>query len=104
MIQCSGTNLFDVVAVLDPLSELAQRVAPLLYMLHEELGASVRVYMLPQSEVTEAPLKSFYRFVSPAVGQGAGAASFATIPTATFLSLPEQIVLTMKVWLHVMCE
>ena len=58
----SGT---DVVALLDPVSDAAQRVAPLLLTLRDRLGASIRLYLNPGTQYRDNPLKSFYRFVAP---------------------------------------
>lgn len=65
-------------------------MAPLLVMLHEALGADVDLYLMPALDVSEMPIKSYYRFVEPVL---AGAES----PAAVFENLPTQHILTMKV-------
>eukprot|EP01138_Halocafeteria_seosinensis_P009121 gb/GECG01009322.1/.p1 GENE.gb/GECG01009322.1/~~gb/GECG01009322.1/.p1 ORF type:complete len:1822 (+),score=218.11 gb/GECG01009322.1/:1-5466(+) len=55
----------DVVAILDPVSDAAQRVAPLLLTLRDQLGATVRLYYNPGTSYKENPLMSFFRFVAP---------------------------------------
>lgn len=68
---------FIVEAILDPLSEDAQRAAPLLLMLRDELGAKVSVQLTPATDVSELPLKSFYRFVA---GGNRSSALFSRVP------------------------
>lgn len=64
-------------------------MAPMLVMLHEALGADVTVYLMPALEMSEMPIKSYFRFVEPALaGQS---------PAAVFEHLPTQHILTMKV-------
>ncbi len=79
----------SVVSVLDPASPKGMRMAPMLVMLHEALGADVTVYLMPALEMSEMPIKSYFRFVEPALaGQS---------PAAVFEHLPTQHILTMKV-------
>lgn len=53
----------QVVAFLDPISPVAQRIAPLLSCLHEGVGAGLIVFLNPQPDVTEFPIKRYYRAV-----------------------------------------
>jgi len=79
----------SVTVVLNPLSEAAQRVAPLLLVLRDELKVPLRVLLLPDTTVTEFPLSKFYRYV---VGADVGEVS----PGALFSTLPYKHVLTMR--------
>jgi len=97
-----GSGL-SVTAVLDPLTEEAARIAPLLQLLRDRLGASVRVFLLPSAEgYSELPLRSYYRLVMPADPQPAGGdgASGSPLswkhPRALFRWLPPAAVLTAK--------
>ena len=53
----------ELVAILDPLSKQAQRLAPLLMELHSSLGLSVTVHLNPELSISEFPLENFYRYV-----------------------------------------
>ena len=53
----------QVVAVVDPLSVAAQRITPTLLMLRDVFNMSVTVVLNPATDITEFPLKNFYRFV-----------------------------------------
>jgi UDP-glucose:glycoprotein glucosyltransferase len=82
-----------VTAVLDPLSEAAQKIAPLLRTLRDVLGLRVRVVLVPPLEVSELPLKKFYRFVLDADGASGGGLRTAG---AHFAGLPRQHTLTLR--------
>ncbi len=47
--------------VLNPLSRAGQRLGALLPLLREALGAGVVLWLNPPRELTEMPLKSYYR-------------------------------------------
>ncbi|MCO5110351.1 MAG: hypothetical protein M9929_05840 [Burkholderiaceae bacterium] len=85
-----------VTAVLDPTSEAAARLAPLLLMARDYLGATVTVHLTPKERLTELPFKSFYRFVLPPATVPIAATAR---PAATFGWLPASPILTFK--LHV---
>ncbi|KAA0156433.1 hypothetical protein FNF29_01225 [Cafeteria roenbergensis] len=79
----------EVEALLDPVSEAAQRAAPLLQLLRDAMGARVRVYLHPSTNMRgtgedsdrKLPLSSFYRFAGPGMGPGAAdSASFDGLP------------------------
>ncbi len=57
----SGSAL-SVFAALNPLSDAGQRTAPILLMLRDALGAEVTVHLLPEANLAELPIKSFYRY------------------------------------------
>ena len=80
----------SVTVVLDPLTEAAQRVAPLLLVLRDELRVPLRVLLLPQLQISEFPLSKFYRYV---VGSDVGAVA----PKAEFNDLPRKHVLTLRI-------
>jgi hypothetical protein len=91
-----------VTAIVDPASEEAQRMAPLLMMLRDRLGATVKVHLAPTMELTEMPLKSYYRYVLPAELGGSGATATSPDawrkPAAAFAWLPGPTVLTAKLY------
>ena len=49
-------------AIFDPLSEAAQRAAPVLLALRDVLGLKVRLVLAPDPELSEMPLQKYYRF------------------------------------------
>lgn len=51
-------------AVLNPLSRGAQRLSALLLLLRQLLGPSMALALNPQRDITEMPLKSYYRWAA----------------------------------------
>jgi hypothetical protein len=88
--QSEGRSPIVATAILDPLSAEAQLAAPLLKVLRDELNIPVVVVLIPNVDITELPLRNFFRFVfSP---------SFETESiTAQFSKLPLQHLLTLKI-------
>ena len=81
----------EVFAVLDPLSETAQRAAGVLVWLRDTLGEEhidITIVLNPSTATSELPLSRFYRFVG---------GSATAHPTALFRNMPAQHILTMKV-------
>ncbi len=72
----------DVTAVMDPLGEAAPRVSAVLSLLHEALGARVRVLLTPVLGLVKFPIATYFRFV----GRG-GAARFQAMPQEQLLTL-----------------
>jgi UDP-glucose:glycoprotein glucosyltransferase len=82
-----------LVALVDPLSRAAQRIAPVLSQLRAALGARVTVYLNPRGAHADLPLNEFYRFAAPhapafdergrRVAHGARFAKLATAQTLT---------------------
>ena len=69
-----------VTAVLNPLTEAAQRVAPLLKVLRDQLQVPLKVLLVPDLQVFEFPLQKFYRYVVSAdVGDVTPRALFANL-------------------------
>ncbi|CAN0025385.1 unnamed protein product, partial [Ectocarpus sp. 8 AP-2014] len=79
-----GQVAVELVAVLDPLSVAAQRASTLLSLAQEVLGLPVTLLLLPSLDVSEVPLKNFYRLVlGPASGS---VAAFDRLPTRDILT------------------
>uniref|UniRef100_A0A8C5CCI1 UDP-glucose glycoprotein glucosyltransferase 1 n=1 Tax=Gadus morhua TaxID=8049 RepID=A0A8C5CCI1_GADMO len=91
-----GEVYFDVVAVVDPVTRDAQKVAPLLLVLKQLVNINLRVFMNCQSKLSDLPLKSFYRYVlEPEVGfQADGSVSAG--PLARFLDMPQTPLFTLN--------
>ncbi|KAM5311040.1 UDP-glucose:glycoprotein glucosyltransferase 2 [Glossophaga mutica] len=97
-----GDMFFDVVAVVDPLTREAQMMAQLLIVLGKIINMKLKLFMNCRGELSEAPLKSFYRFVlepeltSVANGIAEPGAKFSDIPESPLLTLN---VITPEGWL-----
>ncbi|XP_054469981.1 UDP-glucose:glycoprotein glucosyltransferase 1 [Anoplopoma fimbria] len=91
-----GDVYFDVIAVVDPVTRDAQKLAPLLLVLTQLVNVNLRVFMNCQSKLSEMPLKSFYRHVlEPEVAfQSDG--SFSHGPMAKFLDMPQSPLFTLN--------
>lgn len=56
------TALINIVAVLDPAAELAQRWSPILRVLSKLEGVSLKLFLNPKEKLQELPVKRFYRY------------------------------------------
>ncbi|XP_004540359.2 UDP-glucose:glycoprotein glucosyltransferase 1 isoform X1 [Maylandia zebra] len=91
-----GDVYFDVVAVVDPVTREAQKLAPLLLVIKQLVNVNLRVFMNCQSKLSEMPLKSFYRYVlEPEVAFQADG-SFSPGPIAKFLDMPQSPLFTLN--------
>ncbi|KAM6178250.1 UDP-glucose:glycoprotein glucosyltransferase 2 [Rhynchocyon petersi] len=86
---------FDVFAIVDPLTREAQKMAQLLIVFDKIINMKLKVFMNCRDKFSEAPLKSFYRFVlEPELMFGASnmpspgsMAKFSDIPESPLLTL-----------------
>lgn len=88
------TALVQIVAALDPASETAQRWVPILKVLSELDGVSVKIFLNPRENLQELPIKRFYRYVLQSkpsfVESGSVArldARFTEVPTDSLLTV-----------------
>uniref|UniRef100_A0A8B9FU72 UDP-glucose ceramide glucosyltransferase-like 1 n=1 Tax=Amazona collaria TaxID=241587 RepID=A0A8B9FU72_9PSIT len=87
---------YDVVAIVDPLTREAQKMAQLLIVLKDIINMKLRLFLNCRSKLSEAPLKSFYRFVlEPELTYGINK-HLPSEPVAKFLELPESPLLTLN--------
>ncbi|MEJ1280627.1 UDP-glucose glycoprotein glucosyltransferase 1 [Cricetulus griseus] len=87
---------FDVIAIVDPLTREAQKMAQLLVVLGKIVNTRIKLFMNCRSKLSEAPLGSFYRFVlEPELMSGANS-SPSDGPVAKFLDIPESHLLTLN--------
>eukprot|EP00934_Nitzschia_sp_Nitz4_P006424 Nitzschia sp. Nitz4//scaffold255_size41878//2185//7104//NITZ4_007399-RA/size41878-processed-gene-0.17-mRNA-1//-1//CDS//3329544353//6414//frame0 len=93
---CEGDKLkMRVTAVVDPLSESAQRLSPLLHIIRDELKLPLTLVLAPAVDIgsdAKIPIQSFYRFV-------AGSRQYQSSenpPMAYFSNLPPQHTLTLQ--------
>ncbi|XP_066537014.1 UDP-glucose:glycoprotein glucosyltransferase 1 isoform X2 [Hoplias malabaricus] len=87
---------FDVVAVVDPVTRDAQKLAPLLLVLKQLVNVNLRVFMNCQSKLSDMPLKSFYRYVLEPEVSFMTDNSFAPGPIAKFLDMPQSPLFTLN--------
>ncbi|KAA0715726.1 UDP-glucose:glycoprotein glucosyltransferase 2 [Triplophysa tibetana] len=87
---------YDVIAIVDPLSRDAQKLAPLLIVLGQVVNMKVQVFMNCRAKLSEMPLKSFYRFVLESDVSFFGNDSISPGPMARFTEIPESLLLTLN--------
>ncbi|KAL7881321.1 hypothetical protein AOLI_G00081690 [Acnodon oligacanthus] len=87
---------YDAVAVVDPLTREAQKLAPLLIVLGQVVNMRVQVFMNCRAKLSEMPLKSFYRFVMEAEVSFLGNDTMSPGPVARFTEIPESPLLTLN--------
>ncbi|XP_054652260.1 UDP-glucose:glycoprotein glucosyltransferase 1 isoform X2 [Dunckerocampus dactyliophorus] len=91
-----GDVYFDVIAVVDPVTRDAQKLAPFLTVLKQLVNVNLRVFMNCQSKLSDMPLKSFYRYVlEPEVAFQADG-SFSPGPMAQFMDMPQSPLFTLN--------
>nr|XP_009665676.1 PREDICTED: UDP-glucose:glycoprotein glucosyltransferase 2 isoform X3 [Struthio camelus australis] len=93
---------YDVIAIVDPLTREAQKMAHLLIVLKDVINMKLRLFLNCRSKLSEVPLKStsvfnsFYRFVlEPELTYGINK-RLPSEPLAKFLELPESPLLTLN--------
>ena len=88
--------ILDVVAIVDPLTKQAQKIAPLLAMFTKVINCDLKIVMNPKTKLSELPLKRFYRYVikeEPTFDANGAILS----PTIAFTDLPSKQLLTLNV-------
>ena len=86
---------FDIVAIFDPVSKGAQKIAPILAVLQSVLNAKIRIFLNCVDKHSEMPNKSFFRQVLEPRLSFKDDGSLLEGPRAVFQNLPEQPILTM---------
>ncbi|TRY97085.1 hypothetical protein DNTS_027277 [Danionella cerebrum] len=87
---------YDVVAIVDPLTREAQKLAPLLVVLGQVVNMKVQVFLNCRAKLSEMPLKSFYRYVWEPDVSFFGNNSISPGPMARFSEIPESPLLTLN--------
>ncbi|EXJ94587.1 hypothetical protein A1O1_02983 [Capronia coronata CBS 617.96] len=89
-IKVSNTDdpSIQVVAVVDPASEIVQQWVPILETLSQLHGVSVQIFLNPKDRLSELPVKRFYRQVINSEPSFQEDGSLA-IPTASFSGVPK---------------
>lgn len=89
-----GEPSIEIVAAIDPATELAQRWIPILKVLSELDGVALKLHLNPRTSIKELPIKRFYRHVLEAEPTFKEDGSLLR-PQATFKTLPEEALLTL---------
>ncbi|KAL1959820.1 hypothetical protein VTO42DRAFT_965 [Malbranchea cinnamomea] len=84
----------EIVAAIDPTTELAQRWVPILKVLSQLDGVALNVFLNPRAQLQELPIKRFYRHVLDAAPTFDEKGSLLR-PQATFKNLPDEALLTL---------
>ncbi|QKX56539.1 uncharacterized protein TRUGW13939_03644 [Talaromyces rugulosus] len=84
----------NIVAAIDPTSELSQRWVPILKTLSQLAGVKVKIFLTPVTQLQELPIKRFYRHVlapEPLFDENGALLR----PEASFRGLPQEALLTL---------
>jgi len=87
-----------VTAIVDPTTETAQRLSPLLVVIRDELKLHLDILLAPRTELdgdSDIPISSYYRFVADPQAYQAVDGS-AGSPIARFSNLPTDQILTLR--------
>nr|XP_061799479.1 UDP-glucose:glycoprotein glucosyltransferase 2-like [Nerophis lumbriciformis] len=87
---------YDVVAIVDPLTRAAQKMAPLLIVLSQVVNLRLRLFTNCRAKLSEMPLKSFYAFVLESDVTFLANDTVSAGPVARFTELPESPLLTLN--------
>ncbi|KAL8279773.1 hypothetical protein RQP46_007868 [Phenoliferia psychrophenolica] len=85
---------FELGIVVDPLSVLAQKWAPIIETLSSHASVHLRLYLNPALQLSELPLKRFYAFSFPAAPTFSPETGLELAPTVDFVDIPEDTLLT----------
>ncbi|KAJ5684266.1 uncharacterized protein N7477_000611 [Penicillium maclennaniae] len=80
--------------VLDPASEVAQTWLPILKVVSELAGVQLKIFLNPKEELSELPVKRFYRYVLEPEPSFASDGSLSR-PGASFTGVPVEALLTL---------
>lgn len=90
----SADPSIDIVATIDPTSQVAQRWIPTLKVLSELVGVHVKVFLSPREELRELPIKRFYRQVLESA-PSFDSEGFIANPQASFAGMPGEALLNL---------
>ncbi|CAK8686861.1 unnamed protein product [Clavelina lepadiformis] len=86
---------YDITLVVDPASEKAQEIVPVVMILKEVLDANVKIFMNCREKLSDMPIKRFYRFVLEPELTFKVDNSFSDGPLAKFFDMPSKSILTL---------
>uniref|UniRef100_A0A448ZD96 UDP-glucose:glycoprotein glucosyltransferase n=1 Tax=Pseudo-nitzschia multistriata TaxID=183589 RepID=A0A448ZD96_9STRA len=93
-----GSLRTKVTAIVDPTTETAQRLSPLLLVIRDELKLQLDLLLAPRTELdgnSDIPISSYYRFVADPLAYQARDDSTGS-PMALFSNLPTDQILTLR--------
>lgn len=85
---------FEIVVVVDPATELAQRWAPIIRTLGQHKQVHLRVFLNPALHLTELPIKRFYQYSFPSTLEFDEVSGSEIQPAVSFKGIPEDVLLT----------
>lgn len=80
--------------MVDVASEAGQRIAPVLSLILEHTASEVTILLNPMPQISDMPIKRFYRAVLPSVSFTSDG-NLETGPLAIFTNLPRSSLLTL---------
>ncbi|KAJ8309822.1 hypothetical protein KUTeg_011687 [Tegillarca granosa] len=86
---------YTVEAILDPLSQDAQKLSAILLALREVVNMDIKIFMNSRDKLSEMPLKLYYRYVLEPEITFKVDGSFSAGPYAKFTDLPQKSLLTL---------
>ena len=90
----SDDPTINIVASIDPTSEAAQRWLPILKVLSKLAGVRLKIFLNPREEISELPIKRFYRYVLDSEPAFSDDGSLSK-PKASFSGVPVEALLTL---------
>jgi UDP-glucose:glycoprotein glucosyltransferase len=90
----SADPSIQIVAAIDPASELTQHWVPILKVLSELQGVDVKIFLNPRERLSELPVKRFYRHVLSSTPAFDVSGALET-PKATFTGIPPDALLNL---------
>lgn len=90
-----GRPSFDLVAIIDPLSQGAQKISATLNTLSKVLNAKIRIFFNCVDKHSEMPQKSYFRLALDPELTFTASGALSSGPGVKFQNLPETPVLTM---------
>lgn len=86
---------YDIVAVLDPLTKGAQKLVPILQVLHNTFNVNLKIFLNPKGKHSELPVKRFYQYVLQPALTFDDKGSLVNDQAAKFTNLPHSALLTL---------
>ncbi|KAL0281658.1 UNVERIFIED_CONTAM: hypothetical protein PYX00_002578 [Menopon gallinae] len=85
---------FDIAAIVDPVSRGAQKIGPILSVLHQATNSHIRLFLNCVEKNSDLPLKSFYKYVLEPELQFLSNGQLSPGPIAKFTNLPTSVLFT----------
>ncbi|KAK4879085.1 hypothetical protein RN001_007231 [Aquatica leii] len=89
--------IFEIAAIVDPVSRGAQKLGPILQVLQEALNCNIRVFLNCIEKNSDMPVKSFYRYVLEPEIQFTQEGKQQPGPIAKFTNMPHSVLFTQNV-------